>query len=67
MTRQHKAFDPDRAALDKRLAREERENPSGHGQQVTPQQQRETAQAEEHDDDPARAKINPDALKDLKD
>jgi hypothetical protein len=49
-----------------RLEREVRKNPSGHGQQSPPRKQKEIADAAEHDDDRARARVDPKTLKDLK-
>jgi hypothetical protein len=55
-----------RAELEQRLKQDERRNPSGHGQQSTPHQQREIAESEEHEDDRATATIDPKVLNELK-
>ena len=65
MSRETHAADSTRQDLEDRLKREERVNPSGHGEQATPHQQRETAESAEHDDDRARAWIDPATLRDL--
>ena len=56
-----------RESLDERLKHKTKVDPSGHGEQSTPGQQRDIAESAEHDDDTARAVIDQKTLRDLKD
>jgi len=67
MTEAAKPEDDAREDARRRQTRQQHENPSGHGMQVTPGQQREVADSPEHKDDRASAVIDKSLLDELKD